>query len=61
MLHIILDSGDYDVCSKRHGSPLTVALDSNCFDCIEIMSKDEYKFDYQEIDGNGISFIGYLV
>lgn len=46
MLHIILDSGHYDMCCHRHGSPLTVAIDFNCFECIEIMSNDIYKFDF---------------
>jgi hypothetical protein len=61
MLHIILDSGNYALIDQKHGSPLKCALDDNCFECINIMSSDKYKFDYQMVDAQGISFIGYLI
>ena len=61
MLYIILDSGHYALVDAKHGSPLTVALQDNCFDSIHIINSGEYKFDYQMCDTTGQSFVGYLV
>jgi hypothetical protein len=50
MLHIILESGNYAFFDAKNGSPLTVALENNCFDSINIILKPEYKFDVQMPD-----------
>lgn len=48
MLKKILNSGHYALHDVRHGSPLTVALQYNCFESIDIMMHGDggYHFDF---------------
>lgn len=46
---------------SKNGSPLTVALQHNCFEAIQIINSGDYKFDYQMRDALGQSFLGYLI
>ena len=61
MLTILLDSGDFALTDRLLGDPLKVALDYNCFESISIMKSKDYGFDFQMIDYQGISFLGYLM
>lgn len=62
MLKKILNSGHYALFDVRHGSPLTVALQHNCFESIDIMMNGDNanQFDFQMLDNQGQSFLGYL-
>lgn len=46
MLQIILESRNYALFDTKHGSPLTVALQNNCFESINIINSGDYDFDY---------------
>lgn len=61
MLNIILESGHYALYDSKNGSPLTVALQNNCFDSIHIIMNGDFKFDVQMTDAQGQSFVGYLI
>ena len=61
MLLIILENGHYALYDSKHGSPLTVALQNNCFESIHIINSGNFNFDYQMQDSQGQSFIGYLI
>lgn len=60
MLHIILESGHFAYSDSKNGSPLTQALQNNCFDSINIIMNGDYNFDVQMTDSQGQSFVGYL-
>ena len=45
MMVIILESGNYNIFDSKYGSPLTVALQDNCFESIHIMTNGNYNFD----------------
>lgn len=60
MLKIILESGHFDSKGLIHGSPLTIAQQNDCFLSVEIMNGSETKFDYQTVDGQGLSMVGHL-
>jgi len=50
MLHIILESGHFAYSDSKNGSPLTQALQNNCFDSINIIMNGDYNFDVQMTD-----------
>ena len=61
MLNIILQSGHYALYDSKNGSPLTVALENNCFESIDIIMNGDFQFDVQMTDAQGQSFVGYLI
>ena len=60
MLKIILESRHYALIDAKNGSALTVALQHNSFESIDIINSGDYDFDYQMQDANGQSFLGDL-
>jgi hypothetical protein len=61
MLLIILESGNFAYFDSQNRTPLSVALDHVCIESLNIMCQEEYKFDFQQQDSTGISFIGLLI